>query len=174
MKATNSAQARVARSRSAANKYLTFVLGTEHYGLPILKVQEIIGILDITPVPRMPSHVRGVINLRGKVIPVIDLRLRFGIEASADSKRTCIVVVQIRPSGSGDTVTMGMVVDVVSEVQDIPSDQIEPAPAFGTTVDTAYILGVGKLGKRVVILLDIDRVLTATELATADVAAAKT
>ncbi|MFM2090821.1 MAG: hypothetical protein RLZZ127_1310, partial [Planctomycetota bacterium] len=105
MKATTSAQARVARSRSAANKYLTFVLGSEHYGLPILKVQEIIGILDITPVPRMPPHVRGVVNLRGKVIPVIDLRTRFGIEAGADTKRTCIIVVQIRPAGQADPVT---------------------------------------------------------------------
>jgi purine-binding chemotaxis protein CheW len=167
MKASTSAQARVARSRSAANKYLTFVLGSEHYGLPILKVQEIIGILDITPVPRMPAHVRGVVNLRGKVIPVIDLRLRFGIDAQADTKRTCIVVVQIRPAAGADPVTLGMVVDVVSEVQDIPADQIEPAPAFGTTVDTAYILGVGKIAKRVVILLDIDRVLTSSEVATA-------
>ncbi len=164
---------RTTRSRSAADKYLTFVLGSEHYALPILKVQEIIGLLDITPVPRMPAHVRGVINLRGKVIPVIDLRVRFAIAAAADTRRTCIVVVQIRPTSEAEPVIMGMIVDQVSEVQDLAKDQIEPPPSFGSAIDTACILGVGKLAKRVVILLDIDRVLTAAEIAATPTTAAE-
>ena len=149
------------RSRSAANKYLTMVLGGEHYGLPILKVQEIIGLQDITPVPRMPSEVRGVINLRGRVIPVIDLRTRFGMERGEDTKRTCIVVVQV---GGAQPLTMGVIVDQVSEVQDIPPEAVEPPPAFGTAVDTSFIAGVGKIAKKVVMLLDIDRVLGAAEI----------
>lgn len=152
------------RSRSAANKYLTLVLAKEHYGIPILKVQEIIGVQEITPVPRMPPEVRGVINLRGKVIPVIDLRLRFGFPAAADTKRTCIIVVQLSPAAGSppDTppIIMGAVVDQVSEVQDIAPDQIEPAPAFGNSAkDGATIAGVGKVGKRVVMILNIDQAL---------------
>lgn len=145
------------RSRSAANKYLTLVLAHEHYGMPILKVQEIIGLQDITPVPRMPNEVRGVLNLRGRVIPILDLRSRFGLERGEDTKRTCIVVVQV--TGTAGPVIMGVVVDQVSEVQDIPPEQVEPAPALGASVDTAFIAGVGKVGKRVVMLLDIDRAL---------------
>jgi purine-binding chemotaxis protein CheW len=148
------------RSRSATNKYLTLVLAKEHYGVPILKVQEIIGLQDITPVPRMPSEVRGVLNLRGRVIPVIDMRSRFGLDRGEDTKRTCIVVVQVsNPVAGSPSVIMGVVVDQVSEVQDIPPEQIEPAPALGASVDTAFIAGVGKVGKRVVMLLDIDRAL---------------
>ncbi len=152
------------RTRSAANKFLTFVLAKEHYGIPILKVQEIIGVQEITPVPRMPPEVRGVINLRGKVIPVIDLRLRFGFSATADTKRTCIIVVQLSQSaGTSDDATpviMGAVVDQVSEVQDIPPEQVEPAPAYGTpSKDGEAISGVGKIGKRVVMILNIDHAL---------------
>jgi len=147
------------RSRSAANKYLTLVLAHEHYGVPILKVQEIIGLQEITPVPRMPHEVRGVLNLRGRVIPILDLRSRFGLERGEDTKRTCIVVVQV--AGATGPVIMGVVVDQVSEVQDIPPEQVEPAPALGASVDTAFIAGVGKVGKRVVMLLDIDKALGA-------------
>ncbi len=125
--------------------------------MPILKVQEIIGLQDITPVPRMPNEVRGVLNLRGRVIPILDLRSRFGLERGEDTKRTCIVVVQV--TGTAGPVIMGVVVDQVSEVQDIPPEQVEPAPALGASVDTAFIAGVGKVGKRVVMLLDIDRAL---------------
>jgi len=148
------------RSRSAANKYLTMVLAREHYGVPILKVQEIIGLQDITPVPRMPHEVRGVLNLRGRVIPIIDLRSRFGLDRGEDTKRTCIVVVQVSaPTAGAPPIIMGVVVDMVSEVQDIPPEQVEPAPALGTAVDTNFIAGVGKVGKRVIMLLDIDRAL---------------
>jgi purine-binding chemotaxis protein CheW len=150
------------RTRSAANKYLTFVLAKEHYGIPILKVQEIIGVQEITPVPRMPPEVRGVLNLRGKVIPVIDLRLHFGFASIPDSKRTCIIVVQLSHAAGedGSPVIMGAVVDQVSEVQDIPPDQIEPAPAYGShSHDRETIAGVGKIGKRVVMILNIDQAL---------------
>ena len=149
------------RTRSAANKYLTFVLAKEHYGIPILKVQEIIGVQEITPVPRMPPEVRGVLNLRGKVIPVIDLRLRFGFAAIPDSKRTCIIVVQLSQAGDDAApVIMGAVVDQVSEVQDISPDQIEPAPSYGShSKDQETIAGVGKIGKRVVMILNIDQAL---------------
>lgn len=134
-------------------KYLTFFLAAEEYGLEILKVHEIIGILPITPVPRTPPYIRGVINLRGKVIPVVDLRTRFGMAPLAQTEETCIIVVQSRG------VQMGIVVDRVSEVLAIPSAEIEDAPAFGTAVNTDYLLGIGKSTGHVKLLLDIDRVL---------------
>jgi purine-binding chemotaxis protein CheW len=153
-----------------AGKYLTFKLAEEEYGLEILKVQEIIKMMDITRVPRTPEFVRGVINLRGKVIPVVDLRLKFAMEAKENTEKTCVIVVQVAHStGSGQAhaggrVTMGAIVDEVSEVLDISGGQIEPAPEFGTAVDTAFILGMGKVGKKVVMLLDVDKVLSIGEL----------
>lgn len=138
-------------------KYLTFSLVNEEYGIGILKVKEIIGMMSITSVPRTPGFVKGVINLRGKVIPVLDLRLRFGMEETAYTERTCIVVVEVE--GSSGSIMTGLVVDAVSEVQNIRSEEIENTPSFGTRLDTEYILGMAKLGKGVKILLDIDRVL---------------
>ncbi len=146
-----------------AGKYLTFELGKEIYGLEILKVQEIIGIMSITHVPRTPDYVRGVINLRGKVIPVVELRRKFALPSVEDTDRTCIIVVQVR--GESGSVTMGILVDEVSEVVDVSTPQLEPAPSFGASIDTAYILAMGKVGERVVILLDIDCVLTVGEIA---------
>lgn len=147
---------------SLAGKYLTCMLGTEFYGLGILKVQEIIGVMAVTSVPRTPPHVRGVINLRGKVIPVVDLRLRFGLERKEDTDRTCIVVV--RNIRAGATVTTGVVVDEVSEVLDIAGGQIEPPPSFGGSIETDFILGMGKVGQKVVMLLDVDRILSTAEM----------
>lgn len=152
-----------------AGKYLTFQLGKEIYGIEILKVQEIIGMMPVTHVPRTPEFVRGVINLRGKVIPVIELRRKFGLEGTADTERTCIVVVQV--TWAAGTVTMGLLVDEVSEVLNVTGDQIEPAPSFGPAVDTDFILGMGKVGQKVVMLLDVDRVLAADEVATVAAAA---
>jgi len=146
-----------------AGKYLTFQLGSEVYGLEILKVQEIIGMMHVTTVPRTPEFVRGVINLRGKVIPVIDLRLKFSMESHDDTERTCIIVVQV--SAGASTITMGIIVDEVSEVLDIKADQIEPAPSFGTGFDTEFILAMGKIGQKVVMLLDVDKVLSSGEIA---------
>ena len=149
-----------------AGKYLTFKLGAEEYGLEILKVQEIIKMMDITRVPRTPAFVRGVINLRGKVIPVVDLRLKFCMESRENTDKTCVIVVQVAQSGAASgAVTMGTLVDEVSEVLDINGDQIEPSPEFGTAVDTAFILGMGKVAKKVIMLLDIDKVLSSGELA---------
>jgi purine-binding chemotaxis protein CheW len=145
-----------------AGKYLTFLSANEEYGLEILKVQEIIRVQTITRVPRTPAYVRGVINLRGKVIPVVDLRLKFGQEQAADTERTCIIVVQIRHGEA--LVVMGIIIDEVKEVLDIVADNIEDAPDFGAQIDTEFIMGMGKIGQSVKILLDIDKVLNATEL----------
>lgn len=140
-------------------KYLTFVLGKEEYGLEILSVKEIIGLMPITHVPRMPEFVRGVINLRGKVIPVVDLRLKFSMDKVDDTQETCIIVVDL------ESTLMGVVVDKVSEVLDISAGEIEETPSFGVTLDTSFILGIGKTKNKVIILLDISRVLTAEDLA---------
>jgi len=142
-------------------KYLSFALGGEVYGLEILKVQEINGIIDVTRVPRTPDYVRGVINLRGRVIPVIDLRAKFEMEQIADTERTCIIVVQL-DRDEGRT-TMGIVVDDVSEVMTITEEQISPPPEFGDGVDADIIIGMGKLESQVVILLDIQKVLAGDE-----------
>jgi purine-binding chemotaxis protein CheW len=141
-----------------AGKYLTFVLAEEEYGLEILKVREIIGMMDITAVPRTPNHVKGVINLRGKVIPVIDLRLKFGMPEIDRTEETCIIVAYV------GNIEMGIVVDRVSEVLNIAEAEIEEPPSFGVSVDTDFILGMGKANGRVEILLDISKVLTGTEL----------
>jgi purine-binding chemotaxis protein CheW len=138
-------------------KYLTFFLAGEEYGLEILKVREIIGMMPITMVPRTPSFTRGVINLRGKVIPVVDLRLKFGMATIAQTEESCIIVVK---AGGID---MGVIVDKVSEVLDIASQDIEDTPSFGADVQTDYILGIGKSSGRVRILLDIDKVLSTSE-----------
>lgn len=148
--------------KARAGKYLTFKLESEEFGLEILKVQEIIQMQSITRVPRTPEFVRGVINLRGKVIPVVDLRLKFGMDQAEDTERTCIVVVQIR--GASSMLVMGIIIDEVREVLDIPESSIEDTPSFGTSIDTEFILGMGKIGQNVKILLDIDKVLSAQEL----------
>jgi purine-binding chemotaxis protein CheW len=138
-------------------KYLTFALAQEEFGLEILKVREIIGYIDVTAVPQMPRHVKGVVNLRGQVIPVIDLRAKFGMETTEVTSKTCIIVVEITQGGR--TFSTGITVDRVQEVLDISADNIEEAPQFGSSVDTSFILGIAKIGSTVKILLDIDRVL---------------
>lgn len=143
-------------------KYLTFALAHEEYGLEILKVREIIGYMEITAVPKTPHYVRGVINLRGQVIPVIDLRAKFGLETTHVTEQTCIIVVEIERHD--DTFCTGIVVDHVQEVLDIPEQSIEQAPEFGTSVNTDFILGMGKIGDSVKILLDIDCVLAGDDL----------
>lgn len=147
---------------SKAGKYLTFRIAEEGYGVEILKVQEIIGMMAVTRVPRTPDHVRGVINLRGKVIPVVDLRLKFGLESQDNTRRTCVIVTQVHRGNSA--VTIGIIVDEVSEVMDVTDSQIEPPPSFGSQLDTEFILGMGKIGDKVLILLDIDRVLAEDEI----------
>ena len=143
-------------------KYLTFGLGNEEYGLEILKVKEIIGIMHITTVPQTPRYVKGVINLRGKVIPVVDLKLKFGMEPMVPTERTCIIVVEIKREG-GQTL-IGIMVDSVSEVLNIKSSDIEDTPNFGSQLNTDYILGMAKTGGGIKILLDIDRVMSSEEI----------
>ena len=145
-----------------AGKYLTFRLGPEEFGLAILQVREIIGLMDITVVPRTPAWVRGVINLRGKVIPVVDLRLKFAMEAAADTPQTCVIVVEVTRNDA--TVLMGVVVDQVNEVRDIDADMIDATPSFGSAVEADFILGMGKVGSTVLMLLDIHRVLSTEEM----------
>lgn len=142
---------------NAGGKYLTFKLADEEYGLEILKIREIIGLMEITRVPQTPDFVEGVINLRGRVIPVIDLRTRFGLPRTEYNDQTCIIVVDVGT-------LMGVIVDTVEEVHDIPASDIEPPPRLGATVDTTFILGMGKVKGDVKILLDIDKVLTSEEL----------
>lgn len=139
-------------------KFLTFFFDDEEYAIEILKVQEIIGVMPITPVPRTPDYLLGVINLRGKVIPVIDLRARFGMETVEWTEETCIIVMQI------DETQMGMMVDKVSEVLDIASGEIEDTPSFGAQVNTDYIMGIGKAEGKVRLLLDIDKVISARDI----------
>jgi len=153
-------------------KFLTFLMANEKYGLEILKVREIMGMMDVTSIPTTPAFIRGVINLRGKVIPVVDLRLKFGIEAKEDTQRTCIIVVHL--THTAQEMTMGIIVDEVSDVLDIDRNQIEPPPSFGTNVRTDFILGMGKVDRKVMTLLDIDRVLTEQEVALVESSAEKT
>jgi purine-binding chemotaxis protein CheW len=147
----------VSAVQSKAGKYLTFALGQEEYGLEILKVREIFGYMEITAVPQTPAHVKGVINLRGQVIPVIDLRMKFGMEEVELTEETCIIVVEISTCDS--QFETGIIVDHVSEVLDVDGADIDDAPQFGSSVDTDFILGMGKIGESVKILLDIDKVL---------------
>jgi purine-binding chemotaxis protein CheW len=144
-------------------KYLTFSLSEEEYGIGILKVKEIIGMMPITKMPQVPSYIKGVINLRGKVIPVVDLRLKFGLEEMEYTDRTCIIVMEIK-SDTG-RVMMGIVVDAVSEVLNIKATDIEDTPTFGVRLETDFILGMAKAGGGVKILLDIDKVVSAQETA---------
>jgi purine-binding chemotaxis protein CheW len=143
-------------------KYLTFVLAGEEYGIGILKVKEIIGIMAITTVPQTPGYMKGVINLRGKVIPVVDLRLKFAMDAIDQTEKTCIIVVEI--AGGGRKALIGTLVDSVSEVLNIKGGDIEDTPSFGSHLNTDYILGMAKTGGKVKILLDIDKVLATEEI----------
>ncbi len=145
------------RYNAQAGKYLTFQLVDEEYGIEILKVKEIIGLMDITPVPRTPHYVRGVINLRGKIIPVIDLRMKFDMEMQENTPETCIIVVDV--AGPKGIISIGLLVDAVSEVLDIEQKEIEGPPAFGSGIEVDYILGIAKVKTSVKILLDIDKVL---------------
>ena len=160
----------VQTAENKEGKYLTFALGREEYGLEILKVREIIGYMEITAVPQTPHEVKGVINLRGQVIPVVDLRALFGMETADVTEETCIIVVEIEQQDHA--FSTGIVVDHVREVLDIPYQDIEAAPQFGSSVNTSFILGMGKIGDSVKILLDIDKVLAGEDLirlaATAD------
>ncbi|MEM1423200.1 MAG: chemotaxis protein CheW [Planctomycetota bacterium] len=152
------------------NKFLTFRLGEENYGVHILRVREIIGLIEITALPRTPDYVKGVINLRGKIIPVVQLRVRFGLEEIEDTESTCIIVVEVENAENDDKHQVGVIVDSVSEVLDIPPGGIEPAPRFASEVECNYIHGMGKVpghegeADEVVVLLDLDNILVTSLL----------
>lgn len=150
------------RNSAQEGKYLTFALGKEEYGLEILKVREIIGYMSITAVPRTPEFVKGIINLRGQVIPVIDLRLRFGMAQADIIEQTCIIVAEINQNGR--TFNAGLIVDRVQEVLDIDGKNIEETSALGSAIQTDFILGIGKVENTIKILLDIDQVLGEIQL----------
>ena len=158
------------RIDARAGKYLTFHLGSEEFGVRVLQVREIMGLQDITAVPQTPAHVKGVINLRGKVIPVLCLRTRFGLEAIAYTARTCIIVVQVR--GEAGPLHVGLIVDAVSEVLNVTTPEIEDTPDFGGGLPTPYLLGMAKVKDKVKILLDIDEVVTPHEMCTLESLAA--
>lgn len=147
---------------ASGGKYLTFRLAGEEFGLPIMKVQEIIGLMPVTRVPRLPAYVRGVINLRGRIHPTVDLRLKFGLPATADTERTCIIVVEVATERG--QVNMGVIVDEVAEVLDIADAEIDGTPEFGASVSTEFILGLAVVKGDVKMLLDIERILTAKEI----------
>ncbi|HNQ66478.1 MAG TPA: chemotaxis protein CheW [Smithella sp.] len=147
-----------ANADSRAGKYLTFFLASEEYGVEILKVQEIIGRMPITPVPLTSRYIRGVINLRGKIHPIMDLKIKFGMEETQITDETCIIVIKTT------SMMMGILVDKVSEVINIASGDIEDTPSFGGDVNPEYLLGVGKTGGRVRLLLDIEKVITASDI----------
>lgn len=154
---TSPAASDVAKSDPRAGKYLTFQLGKEEFAVQVLHVREIMGVQEITAVPQMPFHVKGVLNLRGKVIPVVDLRLKFGMPETEYTQRTCIIVVQIE--GNAGRISTGIIVDGVSEVLTLQAADIEDTPDFGIGAATPYLLGLAKTKGRVKILLDINKVI---------------
>jgi len=156
------AVAAVASTNEQTQQYLTFVLAGEIFAMGILAIKEIIEYATLTEVPMMPQYVRGVINLRGSVVPVIDLSVRFGKPSSQVTKRTCIVIIEI--VSQGERHVLGVVVDAVNAVLDIPGSEIEPPPAFGASIRTDFIQGMGKVNGKFVILLDVDHVLAAGEM----------
>ena len=151
-----------AQADARVGKYLTFQLGDEEFGIRVLKVREIMGLQQITAVPQTPAHIKGVLNLRGKVLPVIDLRLKFGLAAAEYTQRSCIIVTQVQ--GESAPVLMGIIVDGVSEVLNLAASEIEDTPDFGEAVSGQYLLGMAKVKGKVKILLDIDRILSTQEL----------
>ncbi len=142
---------------SRAGKYLTFFLANEEYGVEILKVQEIIGRLPITPVPLTSKYIRGVINLRGKIHPIMDLKVKFGMDTTVITDETCIIVIKT------DNVMTGILVDKVSEVVSVASEDIEDTPSLGTEINSDFLLGVSKTGGRIKLLLDIEKIITASD-----------
>ena len=163
----NKAKAAAGLAAFAAGKFLSFYLSKEEYGIAILKVREIIGMVDVTPLPRTPQFVKGVINLRGTIVPIIDLRERFGLD-SADYGRTTVVVVVKVERGESSRV-MGVVVDAVSDVYNLPENEIKETPDFGTALDAQFAKGLATVDKKMIILLDIDRLLNERELISLDV-----
>lgn len=151
------------RERAAEpGQYLTFRIAGEEHAIGILKVREIIEYEEVTRVPATPPWIRGVLNLRGSVVPAIDLAVKLGLPASPVTRRTCIVIAEV--DFEGEPTVMGVIADSVSQVVDLAAEDIEPPPGFGTRVHTDYLLGMGKTGKKLALLLDVDRILSAAEI----------
>ncbi|MEM9446059.1 MAG: chemotaxis protein CheW [Verrucomicrobiota bacterium] len=146
-----------------SGKYLTFVLGEESFGVAVIKVREIIRMQEVTEVPQMPAHIKGVINLRGKIIPIVDLRIKFNLEMQELTNKACIIVVQVL-SKEGSASQMGIIVNAVEEVTNISGEAIEEAPSFGNQLDQNYILAIAKIKDKVKTLLDIDTILEPEDL----------
>jgi len=161
MEATSLSQD-VAVVEKREGKHLIFQLQERGYGIPILTVNEIIGIMDITPIPKAPSFIKGIINLRGKIIPVMDLRLKFGMPEKEYDEQTCIIIVNV--TFENVVKQIGVVVDIVSEVVDIPATEIEPPPKYGTQREEDFLNGIGKVKDKVVMLLDIEKVIYSEEI----------
>lgn len=165
-KTTAASKGKSVDTSGPAQKLLSFGLGKEEYGLDILAVREIIGLIDITPLPRTPEYVKGVINLRGKIIPVIELRTRFGMQSVEYTEESCIIVVDVPTEGEAESRLMGVVVDTVREVLDIPTAAIEPPPEFGCSIPMDYITGIGKVKDKVVVMLDTTKVMNPADAGT--------
>ena len=145
--------------KSRTGKFLTFRLSTETYAVEVLKIKEIIRMQRVTPVPHLPAYMKGIINVRGKVIPVVDLRIKFGLDDAEATERTCVVVVQIRLAEDGRLAPVGMIVDAVEEVMNISEDQIEENPDLGSTLENRFIDGLAKYEDIIITLLNIDRLI---------------
>jgi purine-binding chemotaxis protein CheW len=154
--------AQIQKIKNREGKYLTFVLGKEEYGLEILKVREVIAYTDITLIPKTPSYIKGVVNLRGQVIPVVELRVRFGMEPTEVNDQTAILIV--KTTQKGRETDIGLIVDRMEKVLEIGYADIEDVPPFGVGVDVTYVLGLGKVNESVMMLLDIDKILSGDEL----------
>jgi len=153
---------------SDGDQFLTFMLAGEEYGVDILRVQEIKGWDSVTPIPNTPDYIRGVINLRGTIVPIIDLRRRFHLEAVEYGPMTVVIVLKVENPETGKSRVMGLVVDAVSDVYNVPDDAIKAAPDFGSVVDVNFVKGLATLENAMVIVLDIDRLLNADEIATVE------
>lgn len=145
--------------KSRTGKFLTFRVGTESFGVAVLKIKEIIRMQRVTPVPHLPPYMQGIINLRGKVIPVIDLRIKFGLDNIGNTERTCVVVVQIRIQNDNQLAPVGMIVDAVDEVLNIHEEQVEDNPDLGATLENRFIEGLAKIEDSIITLLNIDRLI---------------
>jgi purine-binding chemotaxis protein CheW len=151
---------------TTANQYLTFVLDNENYALNVGRVREVLELTELTKIPRMPDYMKGVINVRSKVLPVVDLRLKFGMEEAEETVDTAIIVTDVSPGT--DTVTIGCRADAVDQVIDIPPEDIEPAPKVGTRISADFIQGIGKVDEKFIIILNLDQVFAAGELEAVD------
>ena len=159
-------QSNPSNASTSTNEFLTFILGKEEYGLPILNVQEIRGYDAVTKIANTPNFIKGVVNLRGIIVPIVDMRLKFSLGEAEYNELTVVIILNVAHR------VIGMVVDGVSDVIDLAPDQIKPAPEFGSTIDTKYVMGLGTVDERILILVDIEKLMTSSDMELVDMAAA--